>query len=102
MPAKGEKTRDRIVSEASRIIQRKGLAATTVSDLVNATGLRKGSLYFHFPGKEEIGLEVLRQARGAFMAFLDEALTGENPGAALENFFCQALEKHRQSGFVGG
>lgn len=102
MPAKGEKTRDRIVSEASRIIQRKGLAATTVSDLVNATGLRKGSLYFHFPGKEEIGLEVLRQARGAFMAFLDGALTGDTPGGCLDHFFRRALEIHRQSGFVGG
>lgn len=102
MPAKGEKTRDRIVSEASRIIQRKGLAATTVSDLVNATGLRKGSLYFHFPGKEEIGLEVLRQAREAFMAFLDGALNGDTPGGGLDHFFRRALEIHRQSGFVGG
>jgi TetR/AcrR family transcriptional repressor of nem operon len=102
MPAKGERTRDRIVTEASRLIQRKGLAATTVSDLVNATGLRKGSLYFHFAGKEEIGLEVLRQAREGFMAFLDGALTGDTPGDCLDHFFRRALEIHRRSGFVGG
>lgn len=102
MPTKGDRTRDRIISEASRLIQRKGLAATTASDLMTATGLHKGSLYFHFPGKEEIGLEVLRQARERFMAFLDTSLTGNSPGTCLDHFFRRALEIHRQSGFVGG
>lgn len=102
MATKGDRTRGRIISEASRLIQRQGLAATTISDLMTATGLRKGSLYFHFDGKEEIGLEVLRQARDRFMAFLDDTLTGDSPGACLDHFFRRALEIHRQSGFVGG
>jgi TetR/AcrR family transcriptional repressor of nem operon len=102
MPAKGDKTRERIIAEASRLIQRKGMAATTVSDLLAATGLHKGSLYFHFPGKEEIGLEVLRQSRAGFMAFLEGALSGDTPGACLDHFFRRALEAHRQRGFVGG
>jgi TetR/AcrR family transcriptional repressor of nem operon len=102
MAAKGNETKNRIVTEASKLIQRKGLAATTVSDLMTATGLHKGSLYFHFPGKEEIGLEVLRQSREGFMTFLDNALTGDNPGDCLDHFLRRALEIHRQRGFVGG
>lgn len=102
MATKGDQTKNRILTEAARLIQCKGFAATSVSDLLAATGLRKGSLYFHFTGKEEIGLEVLRQARERFMAFLDSALTGDTPGDCLDHFFRLALEIHRQSGFVGG
>ncbi len=102
MATKGEITREKILEGATRIFNRQGFAATTVNDLLAATGTTKGNLYFHFPGKEEVGLEVLRRAKGGFIHFLDASLQGVSPGACLDNFFRQALEKHRESGFVGG
>jgi len=64
--------------------------------------MRKGCLYFHFPGKDAIAREVFREAADEFMGFLDSVLDGDNPGAALDGFFRCALDKHVSSGFVGG
>jgi len=102
MATKGEQTRSRILDEAKLVFHRKGFSATSVNDLLDATGTTKGNLYFHFSGKEEIGLEVLRREQEKFLHFLDDALQGPTPGAGLDNFFCQALEKNRCRGFVGG
>lgn len=102
MPGKGAATRARILIEAKGLFHRKGFSATTVNDLLAATGTTKGNLYFHFSGKDQVALEVLQEASEEFLQFLDEALTGETPGAALENFFRQALEKNRCRRFVGG
>lgn len=102
MAAKGESTRQKIVDDAARLFHRNGFGATSVHDILEATGLTKGSLYFHFRGKEELALAVLARAHAEFMAFLDAALAGDDPGAALARFFDEAIALHRRRGFVGG
>ncbi|MCR4310893.1 MAG: TetR/AcrR family transcriptional regulator [Deltaproteobacteria bacterium] len=102
MATKGERTRDHILDEASRLIQRKGIAATSIGEILSAAGVHKGSLYFHFRDKGEIGREVIRKAADRFMAFVDGSLTGATSRIALENFFDAVLNYHRSAGFVGG
>jgi len=102
MATKGERTRDHILGEASRLIQRKGIGATSVGEILAAARVHKGSLYFHFRDKEEIGREVIRQAADRFLGFVDRSLTGTTPRMALENFFAAALAYHRGTGFTGG
>ena len=102
MKTKGEITRGKILEAARELFNSKGFNATTINDLITATGMQKGSLYFHFSGKDEIAREVLSEATVEFMAFLTKALGGENPGACIDNFFRSALEKHLGTGFVGG
>jgi len=102
MPTKGERTRERILCEASRLIQRKGIGATSVGEILAAAKVHKGSLYFHFRGKEAIGRDVLRQSGDRFLGFIDRSLSGSTPRIALETFFDAALNFHRSAGFVGG
>ncbi len=102
MATKGERTRDRILGEAGRLIQRKGIGATSLGEIQAAAGVHKGSLYFHFRDKEDIGREVIRRAAARFMGFIDMSLTGDSPRIALENFLAAALAFHRETGFVGG
>lgn len=102
MKTKGEVTRDKILEAARELFNTKGFSATTISDLVQATGLQKGSLYFHFSGKNAIAREVVTEATDEFMGFLSKVLDGDNPGACIDSFFCCALDKHLASGFVGG
>lgn len=102
MKKKGELSREKILEAARGLFITKGFNATTISDLVEATGMQKGSLYFHFPGKDAIAREVLNEATAEFMQFLSRSLGGDNPGAALERFLCSALDKHLATGFVGG
>ncbi|AJE03652.1 TetR/AcrR family transcriptional regulator [Geobacter pickeringii] len=102
MKTKGEMTRAKILEAARELFNVKGFTATSINDLVAATGMQKGSIYFHFPGKEAIACEVLKDASDQFMAFLGRALGGDNPGASIDNFFRCALDKHLATGFVGG
>jgi TetR/AcrR family transcriptional repressor of nem operon len=99
---KGEITRERILDAARELFNAKGFSATTINDLVEYTGAKKGCLYFHFSGKDEIAQAVFQDASAQFMGFLDKVLEGENAGAALDNFLNLALERHISAGFVGG
>jgi len=102
MKTKGEMTRRKILEASRELFNTKGFNATTIGDLVDATGMQKGSLYFHFSGKDDIAREVLNEATAEFMQFLDNALGGDSPGASLDEFLRCALEKHLATGFVGG
>ncbi|MGH2666503.1 TetR/AcrR family transcriptional regulator [Flavobacterium sp.] len=48
---KGDKTKQFIIEKAAPIFNTKGIAATSMSDLMEATKLSKGSLYVHFENK---------------------------------------------------
>jgi TetR/AcrR family transcriptional repressor of nem operon len=57
MPAtKGEQTRERIVAAAAPLFNRRGYAASSISELMAATGLEKGGIYRHFESKDELAL----------------------------------------------
>jgi TetR/AcrR family transcriptional repressor of nem operon len=100
--SKGDRTRSKILDEATRVFNRKGFFATSINDILKASGTTKGSLYFHFSSKREIGLEVLKREKQSFMSFLDDILNEGSPGQSLHNFFEAALAKHSQQDFVGG
>lgn len=55
---KAERTRHFIVEKAAPIINRKGMAGTSINDIVEATSLTKGSVYGNFESKDEICLEA--------------------------------------------
>ncbi|MBI3016270.1 MAG: TetR/AcrR family transcriptional regulator [Candidatus Tectomicrobia bacterium] len=100
--SKGVLTKEKILLEATRLVQRKGFEGTSICDLMEATGLKKGSLYFHFSDKNELTYAVLEKARTEFLEFLDSSLTGRTAGESLDNFFKKVLGKHRSTKFVGG
>ncbi|SEP42589.1 TetR/AcrR family transcriptional regulator [Mucilaginibacter sp. OK283] len=52
--SKAERTRKFIVETTAPIFNKKGYAGTSLSDLTDATGLTKGSIYGNFANKEEV------------------------------------------------
>ena len=54
--SKAERTRQFIVETTSGIFNKKGYAGTSLSDLTEATGLTKGSIYGNFKNKEEVAV----------------------------------------------
>lgn len=100
--SKGELTKDKILAEATRLVHKKGFEATTINDMVKATGLKKGCLYFHFSGKDELSLAVLEKAKADFFAFLDSLLEGKTPRNRLNNLFRGIQDAQRDMGFSGG
>lgn len=57
---RSEKTRQFIIEKTASIFNKKGYAGTYLSDLTNATGLSKGSIYGNFKDKNEVALEAFR------------------------------------------
>jgi len=55
---KAERTRQFIIEQAAPIFNRKGVAGTSISDIMEATKLAKGGIYGNFATKEEISVEV--------------------------------------------
>ncbi|MFA6084337.1 TetR family transcriptional regulator C-terminal domain-containing protein [Mucilaginibacter sp.] len=56
--SKAERTKNFIIESTAEIFNKKGFAGTSLSDLTEATGLTKGSIYGNFENKEEVALAV--------------------------------------------
>src|ERR671919_1841879 len=57
--------------QAARLFAQKGYHGTSIGDLAEALGVRKGSLYAHIAGKEDLLYETMREGAAAFHAALD-------------------------------
>ncbi len=75
-PTKGERTRRRIVERAAPVFNTRGYFGSSVGALARASGLKKGGVYNHFSGKEELALETFDYAaaliRERFRAAMEE------------------------------
>lgn len=54
---KAERTRRFIIEQSASIINKKGMAGTSLNDIMQATKLAKGGIYGNFESKDEIYLE---------------------------------------------
>jgi TetR/AcrR family transcriptional regulator, cholesterol catabolism regulator len=52
-------TRERILLEAARLFRHRGYVATTLREVADASGIKAGSIYYHFESKDQILGEVL-------------------------------------------
>lgn len=55
---KSERTRQYIIEKTAPIFNTKGYAGTSLSDMTDATGLTKGSVYGNFKNKDEVAIAV--------------------------------------------
>lgn len=60
MYSKSEKTKQFIIEKVAPIFNKKGFAGTSLSDLTEATGLTKGSIYGNFTNKDEVAIEAFK------------------------------------------
>ncbi|MBS7254143.1 TetR/AcrR family transcriptional regulator [Flavobacterium branchiicola] len=110
--SKGEETRQFIIEKAAPIFNTKGIAATAMSDIMEATKLSKGSMYVHFENKEVLAcaavdhnmktlstklqavLSKTKTAKEALFAYIDFFNNPLNPpvtgGCPLLNFGTEA------------
>lgn len=54
--SKAERTRQFIVEKTAPIFNEKGYAGTSLNDIMDATGLTKGSIYGNFENKDEVAV----------------------------------------------
>ena len=105
MPAPKQHNPDAFIDSAMRVFWARGYEGTSMNDLVQATGINRGSIYANFEGKRDIflaalasyderyrarflaGLTVGRTAKeavlAAFQAAASQAVTPQQPAGCL-------------------
>ena len=54
--SKAERTKQLIIEKTAPIFNKKGYAGTSLTDMTDATGLTKGSVYGNFEDKDDVAL----------------------------------------------
>jgi TetR/AcrR family transcriptional regulator, lmrAB and yxaGH operons repressor len=91
------KAREKMVVSAALLMRKQGLEATSFSQVLEASGAPRGSIYHHFPGGKTQLMEEATRYGGEFIATaLRNAFESGDPHAALdfsEAFWHSVLEE---------
>lgn len=83
---------NRVLAAALEVFWRKGLHATTMQDLADATHVQRGSLYNAFGSKEHMFTLAFDRYAESFLGAAGKALARADAREALEAFFQVAIE----------
>jgi len=86
---KAQATRERILDAAIRVFASKGYHETKVDDIVVEADASKGSVYFHFPGKQQIFLALVDKFADLLQRRLIEVVAQEQDGVQRVNLALQ-------------
>lgn len=75
---KGAQTRRRLLDAAASEVARKGAAGASLTEIARVAGLRTGSVYFHFPSKDDLLESVLEEGLRESLRHLGDAIA-EHP-----------------------
>ncbi|MYN18149.1 TetR family transcriptional regulator [Rugamonas sp. FT107W] len=95
--AETAETRKRILSIASGMFLRNGIAATSIADVMVAAGLTQGGFYRHFQSKEHLVADASAAAFEQTRAAFDAATAGKPPREALDLIVRHYLDQHRDT-----
>jgi AcrR family transcriptional regulator len=87
VPAGG--TRALILQTAQRLFEERGYDATSLREIAEAVGMTKAAVYYHYPAKEHLLVELTRpmlDAMSDMVTRLRDAGAGGDPRAALESY----------------
>lgn len=77
--------REEVLQRAAELIARQGFDGTSMRDIANAVGMLPGSLYYHFPSKEDMLIAIHERVVTEMTERVTTALTGvDDPWERLE------------------
>ncbi len=75
--SKGARTKEQVVERAAALFNQHGYHGASISDVMQATGLKKGGIYRHFASKEELQLAAFAFATDKMQERFSIALAGK-------------------------
>jgi len=87
-------TRERILLETARLFRHHGYAATTLREVADASGIKAGSIYYHFESKEQILGEVLDKGIQVVADAVRQRVDALPEGATARQRVAAAIEGH--------
>ena len=74
-----------ILQAAEEVLQEKGYYDTSMDEIAARVGIAKGTIYTHFPGKEELVIAIFKRNTETFLQGIDGVIAAElTPTAKLE------------------
>lgn len=94
----------RLLEAASRLVLLQGYNRTTIDDIARESGVKKGSVFYHFRSKEEIGLAILEQQARLFQEqVLSPSLYADLPPLErVTSFLDRMVDLSRSHDYRGG
>jgi len=95
--AKSDETRARIIQQAADLFNQQGYAGVSMSDIMVATGLKKGGIYNHFASKDELAIAAFeyaaQQVSQRYVQSTEGAQTAVERLKAMIRTFCTAPDE---------
>ena len=79
-----EARRAKLVSAASAVFAKRGLAAATVSDIVAAAGVAQGTFYLYFDSKDDVVLAVAERFGDHMLESIEQAVAASHDSAVAK------------------
>ncbi|MGD1853177.1 MAG: TetR/AcrR family transcriptional regulator [Leptolyngbyaceae cyanobacterium] len=76
--SKAQITKEHIIQQAAAVFNQQGYAGTSMSDIMRATGLKKGGIYNHFKSKDELAIAAFDFSVGLVQTHYADALRGKH------------------------
>ncbi|MFO1220161.1 MAG: TetR/AcrR family transcriptional regulator [Burkholderiaceae bacterium] len=93
-PPAASATQAQILAAAARLFGQQGYASTTLRQIAQASGIRAGSIYYHFGSKDEIAARVLDEGIAAVTDAVRRRLQALPAGSGMRERLAAAVEGH--------
>ena len=98
---RGRASRERIVERAAELFAERGIAVTSVDEVLAAAGAGKGQFYHYFRGRDELAAAAVGYRCAQVVAGLTEALGGVSSLPGLEQALAAFIAGFEQMGMPG-
>ncbi|HGA2316138.1 TPA: TetR/AcrR family transcriptional regulator [Pseudomonas putida] len=95
-----QRTRDKLLASSGALAKRGGFAGTGVAGLMKAIGLTGGAFYNHFPSKDDLFTEVVRQelSNSPLARLANQGASRERLGRCLQQYLSLAHLHNAEGG----
>ncbi|MEL6928361.1 MAG: TetR/AcrR family transcriptional regulator [Cyanobacteria bacterium J06600_6] len=98
MMTESTNTRSQILDIAQDSIQRNGVNSTSYADISKAIGIRKASIHYYFPTKEDLIKELLDRYSQQFFTLVEQIVVSKKPPLGKLNSYCGLFAKTLNTG----
>jgi len=98
---RGRASRERIVQRAAELFAERGIARTSLDEVLAAAGAGKGQFYHYFRSRDELAAAAVEQRCAQVVTGLTQALGGVSSLAELEQALAGFIAGFEQMGLPG-
>lgn len=95
---KGEETKEKIICRAAGLFWEKGYVATGVQDILTAAGVTKGSFYFYFKRKKDVGFAAAEFYENQVLGMMEDIADREGAWEPFIRSVAAAMIEEAEAG----